>query len=198
MTQVSTAVVEYPSGPFPQNLSWDEFLALPDELRNASLVDGEVIVNPPNAQHELVVYNLRSAFTAWTRAGSDRGQSSTQQPVKIGDQRGYQPDVSWFPEEHCTPDGQDLRFTGLPGIVVEILSPSTRAFDFIRKRHDYEVVGIPEVWFIEPSFDRYSVIVCQRPKDEGPFVDVELSIDDHITSPLLDGFDLPVADLFRR
>lgn len=189
---------EYPPVSFPENLTWDEFLALPYELRNASLVDGEVIVNPPNAQHELVVGNLLMAFRTWTRAGTERGQASTQQPVKINDRRGYQPDVLWFPQEYCTPAGEDLRFSGPPGIVIEILSPSTWSFDMIRKRGDYERIGIAEAWFVDPRFGKYGVIACQRPKPDGPFVDVELTPDHHITSPLLDGFDLPVADLFRR
>lgn len=191
-------MVEYPPGPFPENLTWDEFLALPYELRNASLVDGEVIVNPPNAQHELVVGNLLLAFSAWRRAGTERGQASTQQPVRITNRRGYQPDVSWYPQEHCSPPEDDLSFTGPPSIVIEILSPSTRSFDMIRKRGDYERIGIAEAWFVDPRFGNYSVIVCQRPKPEGPFVDVELTPDQHITSPLLEGFDLPVADLFKR
>lgn len=191
-------MVEYPSGPFPENLTWDEFLALPYELRNASLVDGEVIVNPPTAQHELVVQNLLLAFRAWTRAASGRGQISTQQPVKINDRRGYQPDVSWWPADQCTPEGENLRFTGQPSIAIEILSPSTRAYDLIRKRHDYEKVGIPEVWFIEPRIERFGVTLCQRPKADAHFDSVELTPEDHITSPLLDGFDLLVSELFRR
>ena len=195
MTQVSTAVVEYPSGPFPQNLSWDEFMALPYELRNASLVDGEVIVNPPNAQHELVVGNVQLALKAWTRAGHNRGQVTTQQPVRISDTRGYLPDVSWYPHESCSwPDG-DLKLTGPPAIVIEILSPSTRAFDLIRKRDDYARIGITEVWLIEPRFNHCSVIVCHRPEPAGPYVDVELRCGEHLTSPLLEGFDLLVEQL---
>ncbi len=190
-------MVEYPSGPYPQNLTWDEFLALPYELRNASLVDGEVIVNPPNAQHELVVQNLVYAFKTWTRAGSGHGEVSTQQPVKVNDRRGYQPDVLWFPQEHCAPAGEPRSFSGPPGIVIEILSPSTRTFDMIRKRADYDRIGIAEAWFIDPRPGAYAMIACQRISADEPYKDLELGPDDHITSPLLEGFDLPVAYLFE-
>jgi Uma2 family endonuclease len=94
--EVST-LAEYPS-----NLTWDEFLALPHELRNASLIDGEVLVNPPNAPHELVVRNLHFVLVEWTLAGPDRGDFSTQQPVKINDRRGYQPDFSWYPADRSS------------------------------------------------------------------------------------------------
>lgn len=188
--RVST-VASHPSG-----LTWDEFLALPHETRNAALIDGEVVVNPPNPQHELVVQNLIIAFTAWLRAGAGRGEVSTQQPVKINDRRGYQPDFMWYPADRCSPTDEPLAFTGAPSLVVEVLSPSTRSFDLIRKRGDYEQVGIGEVWFVDPR-DR-NVLVCQRVEPGDCFTDRELGAADTLSSPLLDGFALAVDELFRR
>jgi Uma2 family endonuclease len=180
----------------PSNLTWDEFLAVPYELRNAALIDGQVVVNPPDAQHELVVRNLVIVFRQWLRATTDRGDVSTQQPVKINDRRGYQPDFSWYPPERCAPRDQPAAFSGPPSLVVEVLSPSTRSFDLIRKRGDYERIGMGEVWFVDPKARR--VLVCQRPETGAPFGDTELGPGDTVTSPLLDGFKVPVEDLFER
>ncbi|HEX6421486.1 MAG TPA: Uma2 family endonuclease [Acidimicrobiales bacterium] len=177
-------------------ITWDEFLALPHETRNAALVDGEVVVNPPNPQHELVVQNLVIAFRAWLRQAPGRGDVSTQQPVKINDRRGYQPDFMWYPPERCAPPGEPASFNGPPSLVVEVLSPSTRSFDLIRKRGDYERVGIGEVWFVDPRDER--VLVCQRPEVGGCFTDRELGPGDTLASPLLDGFAVEVGELFRR
>ncbi|MGH9112892.1 MAG: Uma2 family endonuclease [Acidimicrobiales bacterium] len=181
---------------FPSNLTWDEFLALPYETRNAALVDGEVWVNPPNAQHELVVRNLNIMFVQWMRAGAGRGDVSTQQPVKISDRRGYQPDFMWYPPELCAPPDEPASFSGPPSLLVEVLSPSTRSFDLIRKRADYEHVGIAEVWFVDPP--ERKVMVCQRSEPGALYGDTELGAGDTISSPLLEGFELPVDDLFRR
>lgn len=183
---------------FPSNLTWDEFLALPHELRNASLVDGEVIVNPPNAQHELVVQSLSLVFREWIHAGSDRGQVSTQQPVKINDRRGYQPDFSWYPSELCSPADEPLAFSGPPSLAVEVLSPSTRTFDMLRKRHDYERVGLGEVWFVDPNPGQQVVFAYRRKMPDEPFVAVEADPADVLTSPLFEGFELQVARLFAR
>jgi Uma2 family endonuclease len=180
----------------PAELTWDEFLALPYETRNAALVDGKIIVNPPNAVHELIVRNLSVAFTMWLRAGAGRGEVSTQQPVRIHDRRGYQPDLMWYPPERCAPAGEPPALTGLPGLVIEVLSSSTRSFDLIRKRGDYENVGLAEVWFVDPTDRR--VLVCARPTPDEPFADREAGPGDALTSPLLDGFTLPVDELFRR
>jgi Uma2 family endonuclease len=186
---VSTAA--YPSG-----LTWDEFLALPHELRNAALIDGEVVVNPPTAQHELVVQNLTVALRQWMRAAPGRGEVSTQQPVKVDDGRGYQPDFAWYPPERCAPPRRPPSFDGLPALVVEVLSPSTRAFDLLRKRSDYEHVGIDEVWFVDP--DEQAVLSCQRSEAGAPFASVELRLGDTLTSRLLPAFAAPVTTLFER
>jgi len=181
---------------YPSDLTWDEFLALPHETRNAALIDGEVVVNPPDAPHELIVRNLNLAFTDWTRGGSGRGEVSTQQPVKVNDRRGYQPDFMWYPPEHCAPPDEPPSFSGPPSLIVEVLSPSTRSFDLIRKRADYEHIGIAEVWFIDPRLPQ--VMVCRRPLPDGPYRDTELVAVDTITSPLLAGFELRVDELYRR
>jgi Uma2 family endonuclease len=183
----------------PSNLTWDEFLALPHELRNVALIDGEVVVNPPNAQHELVVRRLSFALTAWLDGAGGRGDVSTQQPVKVNDRRGYQPDLAWYPPEACAPAGEPAAFSGPPGLVVEVLSRSTRGFDLITKRADYDRVGIQEVWFVHPEGPRSPrVMVCERPEPGSPYRDRELGPADTLTSSLLPGFAMPVADLIRR
>lgn len=179
-----------------RNLTWDEFLALPYETRNASLIDGEVVVNAPNAQHELVVQKLTLAFWAWMRDGADRGEVSTQQPVKINDRRGYQPDFAWYPQDRCAPRDEPPSFSGLPCLIVEILSPSTRTFDLLRKRADYDNIGIDEVWFVD-GLER-SVLLCQRSEPGLRYHDEEVGTDGILTSPLLEGFEVPVSELFER
>jgi Uma2 family endonuclease len=179
----------------PSNLTWDEFLALPYELRNVALIDGEVVVNPPNAQHELVVKNLLFAFQRWTDE-SGRAEASTQQPVKVNHRRGYQPDVAWYPPEVCAPPGEPASFSGPPRIVIEVQSPSTRAFDLIRKQADYDLIGIPETWFVDPNVPW--IILCERPEPGSAYRHRELGPTDMLTSMLLPGFSMPVADLTRR
>ena len=174
-------------------LTWDEFIGLPYETRNTDLVDGKMIVNSPNAQHERIVGNLLFALKLWQRSmETPLGQTTTQQLVKVNGRRGYQPDLSWFPIDQCAPSGQP--FTGLPAIVVEVLSPSTRRFDLVLKRGDYERVGIAEFWIVDPKATQMLIARC--PADSPRWVDDFLDPSDSLTSPLLPGFYLHVADLF--
>jgi Uma2 family endonuclease len=190
---VSIVAVNTPD--IPSDLTWDEFLALPFELRNVALIDGEVVVNPPNAQHELVVQNLAIVFRTWLREKPGRGDVSTQQPVKVDDRRGYQPDFAWYPPEHSAPPGEPRSFSGPPSLVVEILSPSTRSIDVLRKRVDYERIGIGELWLID--VDTHMVLACQRTEPGAPFFELELWEGGTLTSPLLEGFESSVAALFE-
>jgi Uma2 family endonuclease len=176
-------------------LTWDEFLGLPYETRNTDLIDGKMIVNSPNAQHERIVGNLLFALKLWQRDLPERlGGATTQQPVKVGERQGYQPDMSWFPVEQCAPAGQRASFSGLPTIVVEVLSPSTRRIDLVRKRGDYEALGIPEFWIIDP--DTEVMLIARRSAPTGGYIDLVLESPDVITSPLLPGFQLAVSELF--
>ncbi len=178
-------------------LTWLEYLDLPFETRNMDLIDGRVIVNAPGPNHERVVGYLLRAYFEWAEDRADPGEFSTQQPVGIAVDRGYQPDLSWWPEDRCSTDAEEAAFVGLPSIVVEVLSPSTRARDRVRKRNDYERIGIAEYWIIDPVSK--SAILLRRSGPSAPY-DVQLSVatDETITSPLLPGFGVVVGDLFRR
>lgn len=89
---MSTATV------LPSGLTWDEFLALPDEPRykHAELVDGEVVADPANWLHQHIVAELVGMIREWIRAGTGRGGVTMDPPVKIRDNRGYLPDVAWY------------------------------------------------------------------------------------------------------
>jgi Uma2 family endonuclease len=161
-------------------MTWEGFLAL------------------PYVTHELVVANLLVTFVDWMRDGDHRGDVCTQQPVKIDDHRGYQFDFAWYPPEHCTPSDEGRGFTGPPALIVEIRTRQGRVLDLVRKRHDYEQVGIGEVWFVDGSRGNHCVLAYQRPAPGQRFVAVEAGVDDHLTSPLLEGFAVRVGQLFER
>lgn len=40
---------------------------------------------------------------------------------------------------------------GRPDLVVEVISPSSRSKDSVRKLHDYAAIGVPELWLLDPE-----------------------------------------------
>jgi Uma2 family endonuclease len=177
-------------------MTWDEFIGLPFETRNTDLVDGKMIVNAPNAQHERVLRKLIVALDRWQETiGHRLGEATTQQLVKVVNDRGYQPDLSWFPVEQCSGPGESAAFTGLPAIVVEVLSSSTRQFGLVRKANDYRNLGISEYWLVDP--EAQSVLVLRAGSDSSVVYGSEAEHDGTLlVSPILPGFGVKVRDLF--
>ena len=79
----------------------------------------------------------------------------------------------------------------IPEIAAEVLSPSETPRMIHRKLKQYFEAGVKEVWLIDP--DAQEVEVWTKPA----LPDHALGAGDSLTSRLLPGFQLPLADLFE-
>lgn len=180
--------------PVMTGLTWQEFLDLPEEYHHADLVDGDLFVNAPAPLHQRIVSRLCIALGKWTAAGEGRGEVTLEPAVQITHNRGYLPDVAWWREERCSPPDQPPAFEGPPDLVVEVLSRSTRQLDSVRKRNDYPKVRVAELWLIDPQDTTAMMIRAHQGREQIH----ELTEDDHLRSPMLDGFAVRLGDLTRR
>ncbi len=179
----------------PTDVTWEEFLLLleRDEYKNAELIDGQVVVSTPSWLHQRIVATLIALMWQWIHAGRGRGEVTFNPRVQITHNRGYLPDVAWYREERLTVDGTQP--DGAPDLAVEVLSPSTRAFDIVRKRADYARVGVEELWLIDPEGP--AALVLRR--DGAEFVvALDLDADGELASPLLPGLTVRVGALTQR
>ena len=88
----------------------------------------------------------------------------------------------------------DRRVEGAPDIVVEVLS-SDRNRDLVRKRQLYAEGGVQEYWIFDPRNDTATLLELQN----GQYVQrAALTPDDTLTTPLLPGLAIPLADVFRH
>ena len=86
------------------------------------------------------------------------------------------------------------RVEGAPDIVVEVLS-SDRNRDLVRKRQAYAAAGVPEYWIFDPRIDTATLLELRG----GEYVErAVLTADDTLTTPLLPGLSIPLADVFRH
>ena len=78
--------------------------------------------------------------------------------------------------------------------MAEILSVD-RNRDLVRKRQIYAEAGVLEYWLIDPLNDT----VTQLELQEGVYVEQAiLGADDSLTTPLLPGLSIPLAEIFRH
>lgn len=169
-------------------LTWEAFLELPEELlKHAELHDGEVVqMASPGRPHQLTLIQLIGTLLPWVK--SFGGEIVPDPHVKIAARRGYQPDLAWYEPARMPSSGY---WTLAPNLAIEILSPSTRRIDALRKPMDYFSVGVTELWLVDVD-ERY--VVALRPgAPSTTWVD-----GDTVESPLLPRFSATVDDLIVR
>jgi Uma2 family endonuclease len=128
-------------------MAFEKYLALPDDVR-AEWVDGVAIVMTPGTwRHNNAALRLAIALDA-SLSGV---MVVTEGGVRTGHRKYRFGDVAVLPVADV-PEGQ---FSEVPPLlIVEVLSPSTRGEDLVRKSHEYQVAGVGQYWVLdreEPS-----------------------------------------------
>lgn len=142
-----------------KRLTYEQWAARPETNRIEELIDGELVVSPPaRAVHQSAVGELHARFLAHAR---DRGDLTLPAPfgIRAGERTVVEPDVVYFLAERVDFDGQQHTVTTPPDLVVEVLSPSNRAHDLVRKRRIFEQHGIREAWFVDTEARRIEQLV---------------------------------------
>ncbi|MDQ3353619.1 MAG: Uma2 family endonuclease [Actinomycetota bacterium] len=180
------------------SLRADEYLSQADVLPPRSeLIAGEVVVNTPSTRHQRLLGFVYRRLDDWATEAPGRGEVMLSLDIRLDDDHVFAPDVLWFSEAHI-PRGDVLHVNGPPDVAVEVRSSSTWRFDIGAKKAAYERFGLPELWLLDTAAD--TVLVFRRSSPESSEFDValELGAGETLTSPLLPGFALDVAELFDR
>jgi len=176
----------------------DEFEMLQENAgwsMDIELLAGEAVLVPPigdrasSTQGELYL-----ALRHWQEDTADEGTVLQDVFVALPGASRPAPDISWWSAERrpSTPPGAlqwGIR-QSVPDLVVEVLSPSTRANDLGVKREIYMRSGVRELWLVDPDA---RTVTRVRP-DESP--DEILDEGSILTSELLEGFALEIARIF--
>jgi Uma2 family endonuclease len=150
------------------------------------LIDGDVVVIPPaGGAASLAQTEIVRRLGAWQTDRGAGGRLLTDVFVRVG-QAIVAPDVAWWSAGREPTIGWGA-IDALPDLVVEVLSPSTRANDLGPKRGLYMRGDVRELWLVDPA-ERAAVIVTTS-------AERRLAAGDELTSPLLPGLAIAVSDL---
>ncbi len=165
-----------------------EYLALGETAERYELIDGVVCMSPaPTPRHQKLIRAILRQLESFvdSNPGFDFFQDSD---VVFSPKVVYEPDVSCYRPGRVPAMPRQL--TEVPDLVIEVLSPGSRAFDLTTKKDDYERFGVGEYWAIDPADAR---VRCYKRDGE---ILIEVPVRGHtLASTGLPGFVLDLVPL---
>ena len=140
-----------------RRLTYQEYAQLPEDGKRHEIIDGAHYVSgAPSVDHQRCAWRLVEVLAAvFERTG--RGEVLfAPVDVELTATDVVQPDFVVVLAEHAS-IVEPSRIVGAPGLVVEIVSPSSRDHDTVRKLDLYERTGVGEYWIVDPEAERVSV-----------------------------------------
>ena len=163
----------YPAGPQSGirqgEYTVEDYYAIPDE-RRVELIDGVIYdMAAPTYMHQIILGQLYLQFSACAgqhSGGCEVVLSPCDVRLDNDDRTMVQPDLFVLCHEA---DIARHDIPGAPDLIVEIVSPSSRARDMILKMGKYYNAGVREYWIVDPK-RRKVYVYCFELEDFGPEV----------------------------
>ena len=178
-------------------LTYDDFVLFPDDGMRHELIDGEHYVTPsPNRIHQEIIGRLHLLIGSWLQTRAIGRLYLAPFDVVMSRFDVVEPDLLYMSNGRAARVLTDANVQGVPELVIEVGSPSTRKRDETIKRRLYERSGVSEYWFVDPELD---VVRVYRAGSKGFERQVEVSREagDVLSASLLPGLELPLARIFE-
>jgi Uma2 family endonuclease len=158
----------------PRKLTYEDYAAIPADGKRWEVLDGAAhVAVTPNPLHQRttkrLARQLEARFEAADEATGRRRGEVFNSPI----------DVVLGPHDICQPDLAVVTepaqiskrgIEGAPTLLVEVLSPSNRAYDRVTKARRYAAAGVVHYWIVDPDLqtvdcyrlagERYSEVGC--------------------------------------
>ncbi len=175
-----------------RTLDYSDLQVTPDDGKRYELVRGWILVTPsPSPVHQRISKRLQRQLEAYFETRSLGEVFNAPIDLILTERDVFVPDLV------VVSDSSHISRRGIeapPALVVEILSPSTRAQDRGLKARRYAELGVAHYWIVDPERQR---LECHR-LAEGvfrPLVDAEGEAT--LEHPAWDGLVVDLAALWR-
>jgi Uma2 family endonuclease len=179
-----------------KKMTYQEFLELTAHSEDQyELIDGELYLqDSPVYHHQSILSELYVRLYSWFKGKPCR---SLFAPFDVTLDKGLnninvvQPDILVI----CDLDQIDSqgKYHGVPSLVVEVMSPSTRRKDMLKKLDLYLQTGIQEYWLIDPD----KQIAYLYSFASGDFTDNRVYVGDAVVQSMcFPGLEIKLQDLF--
>ncbi len=135
----------------------DYIYSLPDGQR-AELIDGKIYnMAPPTRKHQRIITELATIINQYIK--DNKGSCEVDiAPFAVflnkDDKTYVEPDISVICDsEKLSEHG----CSGAPDWIIEVVSPSSRQIDYMKKLFKYRSAGVREYWIVDPDKNRITV-----------------------------------------
>lgn len=180
-------------------VTYEEFLELVEASdQRFELIDGVVYnLASPSFMHQHIIHEVHGAFYIWFKgkkcvpltAPFDITFFKAEDNICV-----VQPDIIVMCDrERVDKEG---KYKGIPTLVIEVLSPSTRSKDMLKKLDLYKQCGVREYWIIDPTNEHILVYSLDK-KDILDNKTYRKGADEFVKSDYFDGLQVSLKDMFE-
>ncbi|AGA68963.1 hypothetical protein Desdi_1467 [Desulfitobacterium dichloroeliminans LMG P-21439] len=179
-------------------VTYEEFLELVEASdQRFELIDG-VIYNlaSPSYEHQYAVREIFGTFYNWFKQKKCIPLTSPFDVTLFKAQDNIcvvQPDIIII----CDQDNMDKKgkYKGVPTLVVEVLSRSTRSKDLLKKLELYRQCGVKEYWMVDPKNKLVNVYVFDQ-NEISDIIAFQKGAHEYVDSVCFNGLKVALTDLF--
>lgn len=186
-----------------KRISYEEYMALVESSdQRYELIDGEVyLLASPRFNHQVAVNEIAWHFYNYFKGKPCQPLTSPFDVRLFGyatkfeeDPNVVQPDVMVI----CDRDKvtEDNKYEGVPSLIVEVLSPSTKSKDMVTKLNLYMKSGVREYWMVDlenKNITQYTFTSEKELEDVRSFKE-----GDAIKSTIFEGLEITLKDIFSE
>ena len=183
-----------------KRVTYDEFCRITESSEERyEYIDGEIyLMSSPGMSHQMIHTYVYTHFVNWFKGKKCFVFSApfdvTLENEELESKNVVEPDLLVSCDYMEQRDAKD-RYTGIPALVVEILSPSTRGKDQVKKLNVYLDGGVNEYWIVDPRDRRVTLyyFVDKQVEDMNLF-----RYPDVVKSIHFPGLEVPTVDIFAE
>src|SRR3990172_1605134 len=174
-------------------LSVDEYMELPNDGKRYEIIDGDFFMSPaPTPKHQRVSRKLQTILILALEKTGHGEVYNAPIDVVLGRYDVVEPDLVFIRTDNRHIVG-DKNIQGIPDLLIEILSPSSRRSDILVKGPLYARFGVPAYWVVDPDIDRIEFFVLEG----GSYKLEQVASSPEVVRPAgFPGLEIPLADVF--
>ena len=186
-----------------KKVSYEEYMELIESSdQRYELIDGEIyLLASPSFTHQVVVNEISWHFNNYFRGKPCRSLTAPLDIRLFGyatkfeeDPNIVQPDVVVICDEDKV--NEKNKYEGIPALVVEVLSPSTKSKDLVAKFNLYMKSGVSEYWIV--NMEDKSILQHSFSKEREIDFPKIIPQGDTIQSNAFPDLEIPLADIFSE